>query len=256
MKKVLALAALIGLATLANGCVTTDAYDGLGSRVQKEQELSQALKDELVERERQIADLQQANADLAEEARKVTLVEHTKNVPVADTSISDELAELRRAIGQSTSEWDIITSDHAMGIRLDDNKDVLFDSGKWVLRDSAKGTLDRLATKLKEVLRDNPSYIVAVDGHTDSDPIKKAKVEDNTELAFRRAVEVKRYLATKGIDENKMYVRAFGEFWPVGENKKQCRRVELWVSNPAGFSVGNRTKSASPAKAPKATTSK
>lgn len=103
--------------------------------------------------------------------------------------------------------------------------DLLFDSGKATLKQSAKSTLDRVASVL------NSQYggrMIRVAGHTDSDPIRKSAWKTNERLSSERALAVEEYLASKGVDNNRMYVAAFGSTFPKG-SKPQSRRVEILV---------------------------
>ncbi|MBL1218010.1 MAG: hypothetical protein D8M59_11010 [Planctomycetes bacterium] len=103
--------------------------------------------------------------------------------------------------------------------------DVLFDSGKIVLKGNAKSTLDRIVGVL------NSTYSgrrVRIEGHTDSDPIKKSPWKTNDRLSCERAMAVKDYLSGKGIDGVRMYVAGFGPSMPR-ESKQASRRVEIVV---------------------------
>ncbi len=103
--------------------------------------------------------------------------------------------------------------------------DLLFDSGKVTLKASAKSSLDQLARVL------NGEYAgktIRVAGHTDSDPIKKSQWKSNDRLACERAMAVKDYLVSKGVDGKRMYVAGYGPNEPKG-SKAQSRRVEVVV---------------------------
>lgn len=105
--------------------------------------------------------------------------------------------------------------------------DVLFDSGKATLKPSAKATLDKIASAVK---RDYADRQIFVDGHTDTDPIRKTKNlwEDNLDLSANRAMAVSRYLTSQGLDQKRVIPRAFGQTRPK-ESKAKSRRVEIVV---------------------------
>lgn len=107
--------------------------------------------------------------------------------------------------------------------------DVLFDSGSIVLKATAKRTLDQVARRINSDFSGN---IVRVEGHTDSDPIKKqkAKYKDNEQLSAERALAVERYLVDKGVSSGQIYSAAFGSAKPKG-SKKESRRVEIVILN-------------------------
>jgi flagellar motor protein MotB len=104
---------------------------------------------------------------------------------------------------------------------------VLFDSGRSVLKSSAKHTLDKIASAIK---KSYPGKRVYVDGHTDTDPIRRTKAayDDNFDLAYERAHSVAGYLMTKGISEKNLVIRSYGINNPKS-SKEASRRVEIVV---------------------------
>lgn len=103
--------------------------------------------------------------------------------------------------------------------------DVLFDSGSVVLKNASKQTLDRVAGVLNSQYRRN---VIRVEGHTDSDPIRKSKWRNNEQLSAERALAVEEYLVSKGVNNNRVYSAAFGPAKPKG-TKKESRRVEIVI---------------------------
>jgi len=106
--------------------------------------------------------------------------------------------------------------------------DVLFDSGRATLKESAKATLNKVAQAIKG---DYSGKQVRVEGHSDSDPIQKTKGQwqDNRHLSMMRALEVTRYLASQGVPEKQILTSGFGDTKPKGNNKQASRRVEIVV---------------------------
>lgn len=103
--------------------------------------------------------------------------------------------------------------------------DVLFDSGQVTLKAASKSALDRIASVL------NSRYsgrAIRVEGHTDSDPIKKSKWVTNDRLSCERAMAVKEYLQSRGVAADRLYVAGFGSTRPAG-SKAKSRRVEIVV---------------------------
>ena len=116
-------------------------------------------------------------------------------------------------------------------IVLDIAGDVLFDSGKTSLKNSATQSLDRIASILNS---DYPSRQIRVGGHTDADPIRKSKWKTNERLSSERALSVEEYLASRGVDNSRMFVAAFGSTYPKS-TKSSSRRVEIVVLNPTAY---------------------
>lgn len=104
---------------------------------------------------------------------------------------------------------------------------VLFDSGRAIVKPTAKSTLDKVASAIRKSYSGKRVY---VDGHTDSDPIRRTKdaYDDNFDLAYERAHSVAAYLMTKGISEKNVVIRSYGINNPKG-SKEASRRVEIVV---------------------------
>ncbi len=97
-----------------------------------------------------------------------------------------------------------------------------FDSS--VIKPCYHPLLDRVA----EILRDNPSLRIEIQGHTDN----IGSHEYNVMLSKRRAQAVADYLAAHGISPDRMTVEGFGETRPVASNdtedgRARNRRVQI-----------------------------
>lgn len=111
---------------------------------------------------------------------------------------------------------------------------VLFNSGQTKLKKSAKSSLSKVCSVLK---KDFPNETIRIEGHTDSDPIKRTKqvYKSNWELSAARATTVLHYLIDNcHLDSKKLYLAGFGKQQPVASNKnkrgkKKNRRVEIVV---------------------------
>ncbi len=104
--------------------------------------------------------------------------------------------------------------------------DVLFDSGKVTLKSDSKTRLNRITKEIKEKYG---SKEVSVIGHTDTDPIKKSKWQDNWQLSAERALAVTRYLIEQGIPAKQLAAVGRSEYHPVGGKKAENRRVEFVI---------------------------
>lgn len=103
--------------------------------------------------------------------------------------------------------------------------DVLFSSGQATLRNQAKSSLDQVAQVLRSQYAGNQ---IRVEGHTDSDPIKKSGWKTNERLGAERAMAVEAYLVSKGIENDRIYSATFGPSRPRG-TKQDSRRVEIVI---------------------------
>ncbi|MEM1072422.1 MAG: OmpA family protein [Planctomycetota bacterium] len=101
--------------------------------------------------------------------------------------------------------------------------DVLFDPGSVTLKRNAKSTLDRIAGVISS---QHGGKTIRIEGYTDGDPIVKSEWKTNERLSAERAMAVETYLASRGIDADRMYVAAFGDANQKG-SKSESRRVEI-----------------------------
>jgi outer membrane protein OmpA-like peptidoglycan-associated protein len=99
---------------------------------------------------------------------------------------------------------------------------ILFETGKATLQPASNAQLDQIVTALKK----QSALKVQICGHTDSDGDAQA----NQTLSEQRAVAVKNYLISKGIDSTRITTRGFGSSQPLGTDKSKNRRVEFLFS--------------------------
>ncbi len=103
-------------------------------------------------------------------------------------------------------------------------KGLRFDFNSAEIKPQYYPLLDRVA----QILKDNPSLRVEIQGHTDS----IGSEEYNQKLSLRRAQAVADYLASHGIQADRMRVTGFGESDPVASNdteegRAKNRRVQI-----------------------------
>jgi chemotaxis protein MotB len=111
---------------------------------------------------------------------------------------------------------------------------ILFNSGQTKLKKAAKNSLTKVCNVLK---KDFPSATIRIEGHTDSDPLKRTKkvYKSNWELSALRASNVLHYLVDScHLAPEKLYIAGFGKHQPVASNKskggkKKNRRVEIVI---------------------------
>ncbi|MFC2175569.1 OmpA family protein [Bacteroidota bacterium] len=89
--------------------------------------------------------------------------------------------------------------------------------------------------KIADVMVNNPDIDMAIEGHTDSIPIKTARFKDNWDLSVARSVSVVRILQSKGVNPKQVTASGRGEFVPVGDNatkegRAKNRRNEIILS--------------------------
>jgi len=110
--------------------------------------------------------------------------------------------------------------------------EVTFAPGKADLTKKGQEALKTVARVLLDKHRDGSFWI---EGHTDTDPIKKSKWESNRELSVERAMAVLHYLVEEcSVPDDQCVVAGHGQYEPVTDNdsaagKARNRRVEIVV---------------------------
>src|SRR6185503_1648200 len=105
---------------------------------------------------------------------------------------------------------------------------ILYDLAKWDLRPESKTALDGLIQTMNE----NPTIVIELGSHTDSRPIPMT----NLVLSQKRAESVVNYLIEKGIPQERMTAKGYGETQPrvldkdMGSFKKGDVLNEAFIS--------------------------
>ena len=195
---------LVLIAGLSSGCATA-------KKAQRVDELEMEvarLRSELVkaqQAEEKVSDLERAKRDLA---RKL------------ERELKDYKAKL-----EMTERGLVITF----------LAEVFFDSGMAKIKKQGQATLTEVGSVLNEDVVDS---FVAIEGHTDSDPIVKSGWKSNWELSSARALAVLHYFVDEcQVAPERLSANAYGEYKPVASNdtdegKQQNRRVEIVILPP------------------------
>jgi chemotaxis protein MotB len=144
---------------------------------------------------------------------------------------SDFFGRLRQILG---TRQDI----RVVGDRFVFQSEVFFDAGAAVLKPEGQAELAKLASVLADIAREIPPdipWIVRVDGHTDSRPIRTAQFPSNWHLSTGRAVSVVEFLVSRGLPADRLAATGFGEFQPLelgsGEDAfRRNRRIEFKIT--------------------------
>ena len=164
--------------------------------------------------------------------------------------LEQENAQLRSKLAERNTEFDQAKTDlsKAFEKELGDYKaklemterglvitflaEIFFDSGKDVVKTQGMDVLKKVAKVLND---DVPDSRIAIEGHTDNDPIKYSGWKTNWELSSARSLAVLHYFADEcQLKPERLSAVAYGEFWPVESNdkpegKKKNRRVEIVI---------------------------
>jgi outer membrane protein OmpA-like peptidoglycan-associated protein len=96
-------------------------------------------------------------------------------------------------------------------------KNIFFDVNKYDLKPESQVELD----KLVQLMKDNPTLVIQINGHTDN----TGKPADNIALSENRAKAVVNYLGSKAIDAKRLSYKGWGETKPIADNKTEGGRA-------------------------------
>ena len=187
-----------------------------------------SLREERIVMNQRIEELQRERDDLdtrynLSEQEKASMIEERDRLEYARRSMEERLQ------GSGAS---VRIKEGKISVMLPSS--ILFNSGQTKLKKAAKNSLKKVCNVLK---KDFPNATIRIEGHTDSDPLKRTKnvYKSNWELSALRASNVLHYLVDScRLDPKKLYIAGFGKHQPVASNKskggkKKNRRVEIVI---------------------------
>jgi chemotaxis protein MotB len=238
---------LLGL--LEEEAESSDASSGVITELETELEGERSIRDralaqvELLNQQisalrRQLAALQEAlgAAEAADQEAQAQIEDLGQRLNAALAQRVQQLARYRSEFFGKLREILSARSDiHIVGDRFVFQADVFFAKGEAALNDAGQLEMDKLGAALLEletIIPEDINWVLRVDGHTDSDPIRTAPFPSNWELSTARAISVVRYLMSQGVSPNRLVAAGFAEFQPLDpadteEAKRRNRRIEL-----------------------------
>ncbi|HEX3881860.1 MAG TPA: OmpA family protein, partial [Stellaceae bacterium] len=140
--------------------------------------------------------------------------------------------QLKQALAPLIGTGEVRVSLSSLGVVIDINEVLLFNSGKAELTPQALPLIDKVAGIIKGL-----PYQIQVNGFTDTVPIHTVQFDSNWDLSATRAISVVKRFVIAGLDPTKLVGAGFGEYHPVDSNttvegKAQNRRVSVVVVSP------------------------
>ena len=122
-----------------------------------------------------------------------------------------------------------------IGDRFVFQSEVLFESGEANIGIEGQRQLAKLSVAIQDLIDEIPTeinWILRIDGHTDTIPIRNSRFQSNWELSASRAISVVEFLIRTGIPANRLAATGRGEFMPLDAEKneeayKKNRRIEI-----------------------------
>jgi chemotaxis protein MotB len=229
----------------AAGTEAGASVGSLQSQLDSEKEVSAAALAQVELLNQQIAALRRQLAALNEALEASEAKDADAQAQITDlgkrlnTALAQKVQELARYRSEFFGRLRKILSQReeiqVVGDRFVFQSEVLFPKGSAVMDFTGNLEMDKLAIALNELEQEIPpdiSWVLRVDGHTDADPIQTTQFKSNWELSAARAIEVVKYLVSKGVSPEHLVAAGFGEFQPIDpgtdeEAKTRNRRIEL-----------------------------
>ena len=204
------------------------------------QALAQQSQNQNAAQQQQLAQLQssldqaQARAEAAD--RKLAL-NVAKGIPT--TTGTPQLEAFRRDLQARLAQYNVTGVDVDIRTAQDGRARVAvvlqnsFRAGSATLA-SNPSAVKAIVGLGKLIVQAYPGSSVAIEGHTDADPIRKSKWESNEALSLARADEVKKLLRQSGVTDGRVSAVGMGARQPVAKGvtdraKAQNRRVEIYI---------------------------
>lgn len=255
--------AVLALAILSTGCVSTKKYKRLQASYNSLQNNSQSKYDAMSSKN------QQCQSDLSSAKTRISSLEEQlasekANAAVLQTALDkcltssnqggvnisklvDEINASNKYIqhlvdlkNKSDSLNIVLTNNLTRSLSREELKDVdikvlkgvvyislsdnmLYKSGDYSISERAGQTLSKIA----KIIKDYGDYDVLVEGNTDNVPISKTNIRNNWDLSALRASSVVQALQTTyGVDPKRMTAGGRGEYNTVSDNDSETGRAK------------------------------
>ena len=191
-----------------------------------------------IQKARRADELESENANLKyrisqlqkEKVKAVESVAEEKDKELSD--LEKAKLELEASLKKEIGEYKAKLKMTERGLVITFVSEVFFDSGKDKVKQEGMSALGKVGEVLN---RDVPYSYVAIEGHTDNDPIRRSAWKTNWELSSARALAVLHYLIDEcKVKPQQLSANGYGEFRPVAandsaQNKQKNRRVEIVI---------------------------
>lgn len=146
--------------------------------------------------------------------------------------LNDAYGKLVRLLGDLIHKGQVRVSLQSLGVVIDINAVVLFQSGQAELTSGALDLIDKVAGILKDL-----HYSIQVNGFTDNALIHDAQFSSNWDLSAARAMAVVKRFVASGVDPMLLVGAGYGKYHPVASNDTvqgmaMNRRVSIVVVSP------------------------
>jgi len=217
---------------------------------EEELELSSAAKKQVVVLNSQIASLRNQLANIQKILDDTESKIKEKNIEIVElgkklnTALAVKVGELNQYKSEFFGRLRNILGNRKdieiVGDRFIFQSEVLFDTGSADLGEEGILQLSQLSKILIDITTKIPediAWVIQIQGHTDSRPIKTPRYPSNWELSTARAISVAQVFMMEGISSDKISVAGFAEFQPLTDSIDEAsyrrnRRIEIKLTQP------------------------
>jgi chemotaxis protein MotB len=141
--------------------------------------------------------------------------------------LRNKAKEINEALAPLVQQGQVRITEGALGITVEINASVLFDSGEARLQTPAI----RAIAAVGEILA-TTDFPITVEGHTDNAPINTPLFPSNWELSGARAASVVRLFVDTGVDPRRLTASGYADQRPMADNataegRQRNRRVAI-----------------------------
>ena len=145
--------------------------------------------------------------------------------------LRNKAKEITSALAPLVQQGHVRVTEGALGITVEINASVLFESGEARLQMPAIRALAAVGQILATT-----AFPITVDGHTDNAPISTPLYPSNWELSGARAASVVRLFIETGVDPRRLTATGYAEQRPVADNatvegRQRNRRVAITMES-------------------------
>jgi chemotaxis protein MotB len=146
--------------------------------------------------------------------------------------LNDAFTNLSTLLSGMISKGEVKVSLQSLGVVIDVNAVVLFETAKADLTPGALTLIEQIAGVLRSL-----GYRIQINGFTDNAQIHTAQFDSNWDLSAARAISVLKRFVVDGIDPTLLVGAGYGEYHPVASNATaegmaQNRRVSIVAVAP------------------------
>lgn len=198
---------------------------------------STALRQALEERDRELSSEKEAHAETWRRLQEALADRDSLQGRLQEASAPAPTAQNPAPLFPELDELGISTGVRDGQVVITLPSAITFPSGKADLSEGGKQALRAVGRRLKSEFTGATFF---VEGHTDTDPIRKSTYPSNRELSLARSLAVHAFLVDEcGVPDERFVIVGHGQYRPEASNstqegKARNRRVEIVVHSPRG----------------------